>query len=487
MTTYLLTRSAKDGQNPPRPTLPPLPRERVTSLLQNRASFAALPTKDEKTLTPSHSAAKLHPKFRSQSQVHIPHFQNLMKKTLMDDARPTESQEERRSLFSFPLPSPRRLHVATRFSLGIALALLILSLPDACAQPFTERNPAQDFNTLGVAGGNKGPQGVFGIDGIMLVSDVNGRIYSYDLASKERQDSPHNDRVNNSLTGENNADDFILFKSGTSGPTIRPFGLWANGATNGATLWVAHKPLGPKVREEIKLYAYSMTWETNGTKRYLKGTRDSNKDFEDLFDNRNQDPTGIWSDGETMWVADNADNILYAYDMETKRRDTSKNIDLVRDDDTQSAYDYSVDRNTFPQGIWSDGETMWVANVAGRNDSDEKRIYAYNMWTNTLAGVRMFDGSYISAEDSAKDYKTLNENWNEEGSTGIESPDNDRPRGIWSDGETMWVADDAADKIYAYNLATKSMNSARDCQHERRRFIQILLVGGRHQHVGIVI
>ena len=341
--------------------------------------------------------------------------------------------------------------------LVFAILLLELAIPAACAQPFTERNPAQDFNTLGVAGGNKGPQGVFGIDGIMLVSDVNGRIYSYDMESKERQDSPHNDRANNSLTGENNKDDFILFKSGTSGPTIRPFGLWANGSTNKATLWVAHKPVGPKVREEIKLYAYRMTWhtwQTNGTTRkYLKGTRypDDSKDFKDLFDNRNQDPTGIWSNGETMWVADNADNILYAYDMETKRRDSSKNIDLVKDHGTQSAYDYSVDRNTSPQGIWSDGETMWVANVAGRNDSDEKRIYAYNMWTNTSAGVKMFDGSYISDGDSAKDYKTLNENWNEEGSTGIESTDNDRPRGIWSDGETMWVADQTDNKLYAYH------------------------------------
>ena len=108
---------------------------------------------------------------------------------------------------------------------------------------------------------------------------------TYDMASKERQDSPHNDRADNSLTGGNNADDFILFKSGNSGATIRPFGLWA---TN-STLWVAHKPIGTitSTSNTPALYAYCMTWMTNGTKRYLKGERDDSKDFKDLFSNGN--------------------------------------------------------------------------------------------------------------------------------------------------------------------------------------------------------
>ena len=86
---------------------------------------------------------------------------------------------------------------------------------------------------------------------------------------------------------------------------------------------------------------------------------------------------------------------------------------------------------------------MWVAEVAGRDDSDEKRIYAYNLDT----GARIPEN----------DYKTLNENWNEGSDTGIESPDNDRPRGIWSDGENMSHRKDPGDmKILAYLMPPAS-------------------------------
>ena len=32
---------------------------------------------------------------------------------------------------------------------------------------------------------------------------------------------------------------------------------------------------------------------------------------------------------------------------------------------------------------------------------------------------------------------------------------NEDPRGIWSDGTTMWAADYSDDKIYAYSMSTK--------------------------------
>ena len=118
------------------------------------------------------------------------------------------------------------------------------------------------------------------------------RIYSYDLVSKERQDSHHND-------GTKNDDDFILYRSGTSGK-IRPYGLW----TNGAVLWVAGKPETKNSRER-KIYVYSMTWVTadvrddvGGMERYLTGSRTNTIDF-DLVDAGNTEPNGIWSDGAT--------------------------------------------------------------------------------------------------------------------------------------------------------------------------------------------
>ena len=77
-----------------------------------------------------------------------------------------------------------------------------------------------------------------------------------------------------------------------------------------------------------------------------------------------------------MWVADNTDDKLYAYELATKARDSSKDFDTL-----------SAAGNNFPIGIWSDGTTMWVA------DNTDSKIYAYNLAT--------------KARDSSKDFDTL--------------------------------------------------------------------------------
>ena len=46
----------------------------------------------------------------------------------------------------------------------------------------------------------------------------------------------------------------------------------------------------------------------------------SGKDFDTLGDAGNRDPEGIWSDGTTMWVVDWRDEKIYAYSMATKAR-----------------------------------------------------------------------------------------------------------------------------------------------------------------------
>ena len=143
------------------------------------------------------------------------------------------------------------------------------------------------------------------------------------------------------------------------------------------------------------------------------------RDFDTLNAASNGNPEGIWSDGTTMWVADSVDNKIYAYSMSTKARDSNKDFNTL-----------SAAWNENPQGIWSDGTTMWVADWA-----DEK-IYAYSMST--------------KARDSNKDFNTLI------------AAGNRGPRGLWSDGTTMWVADSREDKIYAYSMSTKERDSAKD-------------------------
>ena len=55
--------------------------------------------------------------------------------------------------------------------------------------------------------------------------------------------------------------------------------------------------------------------------------RDENKDI--TLDAANRHTRGIWSNGTTIWAADNADDILYAYTLSTGARDPDKDICLL--------------------------------------------------------------------------------------------------------------------------------------------------------------
>ena len=143
------------------------------------------------------------------------------------------------------------------------------------------------------------------------------------------------------------------------------------------------------------------------------------EDFNTLNAAENEYPTGLWSDGTTMWAADTADEKIYAYNRSTRDRDPAKDFDTL-----------GPVGNTSPQGMWSDGETLWIA------DPDDDRIYAYNIATKTHEG--------------SKDFNTLN------------AAGNESPTGIWSDGATMWVVDSQDEKIYAYSLATKARDMGKD-------------------------
>ena len=112
-----------------------------------------------------------------------------------------------------------------------------------------------------------------------------------------------------------------------------------------------------------------------------------------------------------MGVGLGSDEKLYAYDMATKARVSGKDFDTLQDAG-----------NTGPMGLWSDGETMWVADWYG------EKIYAYDMATKERASGRDFN--FLKAAG----------NW--------------APVGLWSDGTTMWVADPSKGKVFAYDMAT---------------------------------
>ena len=168
--------------------------------------------------------------------------------------------------------------------------------------------------------------------------------------------------------------------------------------SDGTTMWVADF-------EDAKLYAYRMS----------DRSRDAGRDF--TLDADNGSPVGIWSDGTTMWASDFADGKLYAYRMSDRSRDADNDFDTLSDAG-----------NLFPEGIWSDGTTMWVA------DTGNDTVFAYDLSTR--------------AWDFEKDI-TL-------------APGHDSPMGVWSNGSTMWVSDWRDAKLYAYRMSDQTRDSGKD-------------------------
>ena len=132
-------------------------------------------------------------------------------------------------------------------------------------------------------------------------------------------------------------------------------------------------------------------------------------DIEEL-DAGHGSPTGLWSDGTTMWIAENgdgADDAIYAYDLTTGERVEDREFELA-------------ETNRAPRGVWSDRVTLWVS------DSGQNRLFAHDL----ASGERVPDSDIELAER------------------------NRDARGIWSDGQTMWVLDDGKNALYAYDLAS---------------------------------
>ena len=170
--------------------------------------------------------------------------------------------------------------------------------------------------------------------------------------------------------------------------------------SDGETVWVADT-------SESKLYAYKM--DPDGSSH---GDRDSDKDV--TLAGPNGHPRGLWSDGATMWVLDSDDNKVYAYTLSSGSQDTSKEFNLHSD-------------NSAPWGIWSDGATMWVS------DSQADKLFAYALSS--------------GSQDTSKEFSLHS--------------DNGAAVGIWSDGATIWVADTAG-KLFAYALSGGSRDTSRE-------------------------
>ena len=303
------------------------------------------------------------------------------------------------------------------------------------------RDITREFDLLNIPGvvQNTDPRGIWSDGATMWVADFNaGKIFAYLLPQPKlaTADIP--------FARDPAAD---LGRMGFAGNGDAA-GIWSDGTT----MWVAD-------HDDNYIYAYGMS--SGG--RVLKGFELDDEGFNlNPFapTSGNNNATDIWSDGTTMWVADHHDDHVYAYRLSDGARiedeeydlrqddvhardargiwfDTGKQTMWVADGSDKKIYGYDVANRNYirlagtidvldcagnanPQGIWSDGATVWVG------DDGEDRIYAYSMRDNL--------------RDPSKEFDTL------------AGANNHDARGIWSDGEIMWVADPNNDWVYAYNM-----------------------------------
>ena len=111
----------------------------------------------------------------------------------------------------------------------------------------------------------------------------------------------------------------------------------------------------------------------------------------DLADG-NTKPWGVIVVGDRYWVSDRSDGKLYAYKTEDNSQDTDRDIDVS-------------DEVTNPTGIWTDGQTVWV--VAQR--ASNRTVYAYNLADGTRDSDKdlTLDDDYTSNWGIAGDDETL--------------------------------------------------------------------------------
>ena len=206
--------------------------------------------------------------------------------------------------------------------------------------------------------------------------------------------------------------------------------------SDGATLWIAQNGDGA----DDAAYAYDLE----------SGERVEDREF--VLAETNRAPRGVWSDRTTIWVSDSGQNRLFAHDLTSGDRLTDRDLALAS-------------RNADARGIWSDDTTMWVL------DGVKNALFGYDLASGDLLAEYALDSlngapegiwsdgvTFWVSDDGAKKLLAYHlqgdalKRMPDEEFTELSSASNNSPRGIWSDGDVMYVADASDDKVYTYNM-----------------------------------
>ena len=236
-------------------------------------------------------------------------------------------------------------------------------------------------------------------------------------------------------------------------PDVR--GVWSDGNT----FYVIDKEYGEEVitdgwsLTEGRGYGKVVAFELKADLRGFERREESG--FK--LDRANINATGgFWGNDTTVWVADDAywaQDGFYPDDDDRAAGWVAKLFAYNRSDGSRAAGEdfttLTAAGNDHPAGIWSDGTTMWVA------DSQDGKLYAY----------RMSDRSRDAGKDFPLWKMPSGLEWAQGGGSVEEGKEWARPRGIWSDGTTMWVAGDKSagnTHVFAYRMSNKSRDRSKE-------------------------
>ena len=354
--------------------------------------------------------------------------------------------------------------------------------------------------TIELDGSNGNPRGIWSNSSTIWVSDWDDtHLYAYDLETGTRMadrdiDLASRNDAPRGITGLYPAilvvdkdDTWVYAYSANDGSRLEDVEFDLNGSNDHPWgIWASDSQIWVSDLDDDSLYAYDFSSGAHEPSRDLRLPRD------------NRDPRGIWADGETMWIVDDYDKRIYAIHYRHFRH-TDDEIDISAvndpagiwtDGDTMWVVDagatparkllaYSLSDgardptkdtvlssdNQHPGDIWSDGDHVWVL------DTQDDSVYAYVLGSDD--GVKLSDKSFglphfmDGAEGICVDgtvmfaaepgitllyaYSVSLGNHQLAWNIKMDSENTDA-RGVWCDGETIWVLDTSDAHVYAYEL-----------------------------------